>query len=140
MEPLLSGILLVLVVDQATKMVVLSALGEGRSVSVGCRLRVRRLTNTKTLLGHFITPRALVIVWAMTTFGLLMLVQHGPFLQSPASRLALGCALGGATSNLGDRLWRGGVIDFIDVGFWPVFNVADSAIVAGVVLALWFIR
>jgi signal peptidase II len=56
--------------------------------------------------------------------------------------IALGLILGGALGNLTDRLLRGPrftghVIDFIDVHIWPIFNVADSAIVVGaVVLAL----
>jgi len=48
--------------------------------------------------------------------------------------LALGLVLAGAVGNLIDRVFLGYVIDFIDVGFWPVFNVADSAISVGAVL------
>ena len=55
---------------------------------------------------------------------------------------ALGSVLGGALGNLTDRILRGPdlrghVIDFIDVGPWPVFNVADSAIVIGAILLAW---
>jgi signal peptidase II len=55
---------------------------------------------------------------------------------------ALGCVLGGALGNLTDRIvrgpgLRGRVIDFVDVGPWPVFNVADSAIVIGAFLLAW---
>src|SRR5207302_9836252 len=49
-------------------------------------------------------------------------------------RLALGLVLGGALGNLIDRVRLGYVIDFIDLRWWPVFNLADSAIVVGVVL------
>ncbi len=53
-------------------------------------------------------------------------------------RLSLGLQLGGAIGNLIDRLRFGGsVIDMFYVRFWPVFNVADSAIVCGVVLLMW---
>jgi signal peptidase II len=55
-------------------------------------------------------------------------------------RLSLGLQLGGAVGNLLDRLRSGYVVDFIDIGFWPIFNLADLAIVVGVaVLAyhLW---
>jgi signal peptidase II len=51
-------------------------------------------------------------------------------------RLTLGLQLGGALGNLIDRLRLGYVIDFFDVKFWPVFNVADSAIVTGVFLLI----
>ena len=55
------------------------------------------------------------------------------------ARVALGLMLGGALGNLIDRLRQGYVVDFADVNFWPlhnwpIFNVADSAIVVGVVL------
>jgi len=44
---------------------------------------------------------------------------------------------GGAVANLIDRLSYGFVIDFISVGFWPAFNVADSAITIGVLVLVW---
>jgi len=49
-------------------------------------------------------------------------------------RLALGMLLGGAVGNLVDRIRFGAVVDFIDVPWWPTFNVADAAIAAGVVV------
>jgi signal peptidase II len=56
--------------------------------------------------------------------------------------VSLGLVLGGALGNLTDRIlrgpgFRGHVVDFIDVGPWPVFNVADSAIVVGAILLAW---
>lgn len=54
-------------------------------------------------------------------------------------RLAVGLGLGGAAGNLIDRLWRGAVVDFIDLGVLPVFNVADIAIVASVAILSWFV-
>lgn len=65
---------------------------------------------------------------------------------APSTGLAvgLGLVLGGALGNLGDRLFRsrhGAVVDFIHLGFWPTFNVADSAIVVGcILLALLLLR
>jgi signal peptidase II len=56
-------------------------------------------------------------------------------------RTALAFALTGATSNLADRLIHGCVIDFIDLKFWPVFNLADIYITIGVaVLIIKFIK
>jgi signal peptidase II len=56
--------------------------------------------------------------------------------------VALGLVLGGALGNLTDRAirgpgLRGNVVDFIDLHVWPVFNVADSAIVVGAILLAW---
>lgn len=58
--------------------------------------------------------------------------------SSPADTVAaagIGLALGGATANLIDRSRHGAVLDFVIVGRWPPFNVADVALVAGTVLA-----
>jgi signal peptidase II len=55
-------------------------------------------------------------------------------------RLSLGLQLGGALGNLLDRLRYGHVVDFVDIGFWPIFNVADVSIVSGVAIlayCLW---
>jgi signal peptidase II len=64
--------------------------------------------------------------------------------DSTGETVALGLVLGGAVGNLVDRAFRGdgfldgGVVDFVDFSFFPAFNVADSAITVGAILALWF--
>jgi signal peptidase II len=63
------------------------------------------------------------------------------FTLSPALRasslalVGIAVALAGALSNLCDRLARGAVVDFIAIGWWPVFNLADAAIVLGAAVA-----
>jgi signal peptidase II len=62
-------------------------------------------------------------------------------LTSRVTALGLGLILGGAMGNLTDRIARGSgasgrVVDFIDLHHWPVFNVADSAIVIGALVVL----
>ncbi len=57
--------------------------------------------------------------------------------RRPGVAVALGLVLGGASSNVADRLTRGhhgAVVDFISLRYWPTFNVADAAIVVGAVL------
>lgn len=72
--------------------------------------------------------------------GLLVIVLFVVRSEGRNSRLAFvasGLVLGGAFGNLGDRVFRnydGSVVDFVDFGWWPVFNVADAAIVIGVFL------
>lgn len=56
---------------------------------------------------------------------------------SRSGKFALSLIIGGALGNLFDRLVLGHVIDFIDLQFWPVFNLADSAIVVGAVMMAW---
>jgi signal peptidase II len=62
--------------------------------------------------------------------------------RGPMSAIGLGLVLGGALGNLADRIVRGSgvsgrVVDFIDLHVWPVFNLADSAIVVGALLFAW---
>lgn len=55
-------------------------------------------------------------------------------------RLSIGLQLGGIMGNLIDRVLRGFVVDFVDIGFWPIFNIADLSIVIGVLIltfCLW---
>jgi signal peptidase II len=61
----------------------------------------------------------------------------------PVLAAAGGLVLGGAVGNLADRvvrapgLLRGAVVDFVDLRWWPVFNLADAAITCGCLLLLW---
>jgi len=51
--------------------------------------------------------------------------------------VAMGLVLGGAVGNAYDRVVSGSVTDFIDLRFWPVFNLADSCIVVGALILIW---
>lgn len=78
----------------------------------------------------------------LATFGVIVLLAawHWRAVAAAGARagVAVGLLLGGAASNLIDRLVRGAVLDFINLRVWPVFNLADSAVVVGVVLVLWY--
>jgi Signal peptidase (SPase) II len=76
-----------------------------------------------------LTP--LAILWLGELFLLGLLVEVGPLADNAWAAIGLGAALGGAASNLIDRVHHGGIVDFIDVKIWPVFNIADTAIVIG---------
>ena len=80
-----------------------------------------------------------MVLWGAEVVLLVFAVEFGPFFQGVLVPAALGTALGGAGSDLLDRLRRGGIVDFIDFGFWPVFNLADVAIVAGVLISVFCI-
>lgn len=60
------------------------------------------------------------------------------FTAEPLMGVALGMVMGGALGNLVDRLTTGAVTDFLDFRVWPVFNLADSAIVVGVGIIIWW--
>jgi len=102
---------------------------------------VRPFLNAEPLPAGSASWRARRVAWLLTwlaaVMGTLLVVSLGPFFQSVPAQVGLGAALGGATGNLLDRLRHGAVVDFIDLRVWPVFNLADVAIVLGVATALW---
>jgi signal peptidase II len=85
---------------------------------------------------------ATVAFTAVAVAVIVVIVRTARRLGSTAWAITLGLLLGGATGNLADRLFRapgpgrGAVVDFIDFRVWPVFNLADSAIVVGGLLAV----
>jgi signal peptidase II len=128
-----------LILDQFTKMLVTWRLAEGQSAIIASWIRIRQVANARVwLLPH--KPRVLLLVWAGLFSGLSLMVWQGYFFQHRAAQLGLGMALGGAGSNIFDQLRHGAVIDFLDLGWWPVFNLADMAITIGVIMALWFLH
>ncbi|NLM51866.1 MAG: signal peptidase II [Firmicutes bacterium] len=81
-------------------------------------------------------PVLLTLVALLIVLLLLIFLAKLPQ-QERLLRLALAIILGGALGNLLDRLRLGYVIDFLDFRIWPVFNLADMAIVLGVGLLFW---
>lgn len=82
---------------------------------------------------------AFMIVALIVIVGIIIFYHHLPT-ENILVRVSLGLQLGGAMGNLLDRLVRGYVVDFVDIGFWPIFNIADLSIVVGVAIlayCLW---
>ena len=133
---LLAVAALVFSLDQFTKLLVARRLAEGQSVPVASRVKIRRVSNVRGVL--LPNPRVLLLVLAAILGGICLIVRQGYFFQRRIAQIALGLALGGACSNVYDQIRRGAVMDFLDLGWWPVFNLADVAITIGVIMALWF--
>lgn len=97
-------------------------------------LRITHTANTGAVFGlfqgtgMFFAALAVVVAGAIIYFNVTL--PGGQWLL----RIALGLQLGGALGNMTDRLRQGHVTDFIDIGPWYIFNVADMAIVSGVIL------
>lgn len=127
---------LVLSLDQITKWWVLVSLPEGEWWSPLPGLwRVFRIThtvNSGAAFGIFPNQGNFFIVIAVVVA--LAIILYYRYLPSGEwlVRLSLGLQLGGAIGNLLDRIRFGHVVDFVDIGFWPIFNVADASIVTGV--------
>lgn len=137
--------LLILVADQISKHLVLSNLKPGQSWNPIAPLTpwasITHVTNTGVAFGLFQDRGSLFAVIDLIVVAVIIFYyRHLPAGQWWL-KLSLGLQLGGALGNLLDRLRLGYVIDFIDFKIWPVFNVADSAIVTGVaILAYYLLR
>jgi signal peptidase II len=130
----------VVAVDQLTKWWALEALDD-RTIHLVWTLQLQLTFNTGTAFslgagrGGLVALVAVVVVAAM--------VWLGRGVTGTAAAGALGLVLGGAVGNLADRVFRegdgflgGAVVDFVDLQWWPVFNLADVAIVVG---AAWLL-
>ena len=124
--------------DQVSKALAVSLLDPGASVRVvpGV-LSFTYTTNTGAAFGLLRGNSQLIFMAALLVTVLLLawFFLAGESL-GPWTFVGLALITGGAVGNLADRLFRGNVVDFLDLGWWPVFNVADAAIVAGVIIVL----
>lgn len=125
----------VVVVDQATKSWAVHRLSHGAIHVVG-KLDLQLTYNSGASFG-LARGWAPVIAGVGVTVVVLLLssVRH---VRSDALTVVLGLVIGGALGNLTDRVVRGhhgAVVDFVALHFWPTFNVADSCIVIGAIVA-----
>ncbi len=131
--------LLIVVADQFTKLWIRSNLALGQSLPESGFFQLTLVHNTGAVFGLFQGQSFLLTIAALVAIVLLLLYvfvikRQVPFLDNRLNKIALGLVLGGAIGNLIDRLRFGYVTDFIDVGLWPAFNIADSAITVGVII------
>ena len=124
----------VLALDQLSKRLVIAGVDRGDSNAVFPGVEIVRVSNKGVAFGAFSgRPVVMVIVVAALAGLILWFVLH---LDRPLVWLPTGLLLGGALGNIIDRVRDGAVTDFIKLPLWPAFNVADMAIVAGVVSLL----
>lgn len=131
----------VLVADQLTKWWALTNLDHGRVIDVVWTLRFALAFNTGSAFSLAQGRGAVISVLALVVVAVLL--RTGRHATRPSAAVALGLVLGGAVGNLSDRAFRdgdrflgGAVVDFVDLQWWPVFNVADMAVVCGAFLLL----
>lgn len=128
--------LTVLAVDLATKIVVVDRLAGREPVRLLGGLL--HLTLTRNSGAAFGLGQGATVLFTVVALGVVVvIVRTASRLRSLRWAVALGLLLGGAFGNLTDRMFRspgpfrGHVVDWIELPRWPVFNVADSAIVTG---------
>lgn len=135
---------LVIAADRLSKAWIWAHLAFGDSIQIAGFFRISHVRNTGAAFGLFQNHSTILAV--MSIVGLLLLLflafavhRRFAFLTSLVGRLTVGLLFGGITGNLIDRLIFGYVTDFIDFGFWPAFNVADSSVVVGIIILAYSI-
>ncbi len=122
------------VADQVTKHVVASQLALGGEVAVVGPFSIHHVQNSGIAFGLFSGATAIVILLTTIAVGWMVVFFARAGARHPVLPVALGLLIGGSVSNLADRVRLGHVTDFLDLRYWPAFNLADMCIVAGVVL------
>ena len=126
-----------LMADQVTKGLVVLAMHPGQSIPSSGLFRLTYVTNSGSAFGLFPNQTLFLVLASFVGIGVLLVFYRTNPINSTLLRLSLALQLGGALGNLVDRVRLGYVVDFLDVGAWPVFNLADSAIVVGLIGLLW---
>ena len=125
-----------LIADQVTKLLVLRELELGESIQVAGPVTIHYVRNSGIAFGLFSTWAGAVtfltagaVLWMVFYFA-----RAGA--RHPVLPVALGLLIGGSAGNLVDRVRLGHVTDFIDLEYWPAFNLADTFIVTGVAVLM----
>ena len=132
-----AGVVLVFLVDRLSKFGVLKYLPLYSPVPVWPPfLHFTHIRNYGAAFGIFQQRTVFLMVAGLALLALLWWMRKD-LLSSTHGRLGMVFLLGGDFGNLADRLMYGGVIDFIQLPHWPVFNIADICIDTGIALLLW---
>lgn len=98
-------------------------------------VRVRCVVNRGALIG--LKPGLpLLVAWTICMAAAVAAVLHQPFSGNPLASIGIGLVAGGVSGNFADLQRRHGILDFIALGSWTVFNLADCAIAIGICLAI----
>jgi len=131
----------VLALDIATKFIIVATLSPTHSVRLlGGFLHLRQDRNPGAAFSF--APGLTILFSLIAITVIVVILRSSRRIRSAPWAITLGLLLGGATGNLVDRifrapgLFRGWVVDWIQIPHWPVFNLADSAIVCGGILAV----
>lgn len=120
------------VADQLTKSLVANRLALGDAVDIAGPFTIHHVRNSGIAFGLFSGSTSIVIVLTAVAIGALLTFFARSARRHPLLPAAVGLVLGGSASNLIDRLRLGHVTDFLDLDYWPAFNLADTFIVVGV--------
>lgn len=123
--------------DQASKYLILRYLKPNQLFPLLGVMDIHHVHNTGAAFGILPAGGHFFVTVALVVLGVLALSWRRIAEAGALTTVALGMIAGGTLGNLIDRLRFGYVVDFLDLRWWPVFNLADSAICVGVGLLMW---
>lgn len=126
-----------LAADQLTKRLVSARVGLDQETHVLGPLSIHHVQNSGIAFGLFASATSLVIMLTGLAVAWMLWFFARSGARHPILPVALGLVIGGSVSNLVDRIRLGHVTDFLDLRFWPAFNLADTFIVVGVGILLY---
>jgi signal peptidase II len=132
----LSSAILFVGLDQLVKALVLRLFRKRQSICFGT-VAIHKMLDWRAFSGLLQSRTILLVVLIAEIVFFAVALQFTTISGGLLAPYGYGMAIGGAASNALDQVLRGVVVDFIDLGFWPVFNLADLAIVAGIVTGTW---
>jgi len=128
----------VIVLDQFTKYLIKTTMSPHESIPVIENIfHITFVRNQGAAFGIFQGQTAFLIAVTVIIIILLIGVYWKLARQNNILTIGLALQLGGAVGNLADRIRFSYVVDFFDFRVWPVFNIADIAIVIGVIIVAW---
>jgi signal peptidase II len=122
--------------DQLTKAIVTSRLDLNDEVHVVGPFSIHHVTNSGIAFGLFASATSIVILLTGLAVAWMLYFFARSGSRHAVLPVALGLVIGGSVSNLVDRVRLGHVTDFLDLRYWPAFNLADTFIVVGVAALL----
>ncbi len=133
----------VVIVDQVSKFLIHSNMAIGESIPRDSFVSIHHVRNTGAAFGLFGDHTSVLIgisiLGAIAVMVSFFYADRMTFLGGTGPKIVLGLVLGGIIGNMIDRIRLGYVTDFIDVGIWPTFNLADSAVVIGILSLIYLI-
>ena len=126
-----------LILDRLTKHIAVNNMFEGQSVKVFPGIfHLTLVLNKGAAFGLLKDQKMLFVALSVLVIIFIIYYTLSKKTTDRAALIALGLVLGGAVGNLIDRVRLGYVIDFLDLGIWPVFNIADSCITIGAAILI----
>ena len=126
-----------LFIDQVSKTLIRLFLPRGEMIPPGGTFAIVHVTNKGGVFG--LLPGWGLLFAMGGIAGVVLILIFAGFIKERTLRIALGLEMGGAMGNLMDRILFGEVLDFIKLGFWPVFNIADASITLGIVIIVLYL-